>query len=351
MAGLAWLAGGAREGTVSAARAEAAPLPKRLSDTGLYLPGHVGEVDPRNLEFSPQYPLWSDGAVKRRWVRVPDGRHVDATDPDRWDFPAGTRFWKEFAFGRRVETRFIERLPDRSFRYATYVWNEAGTDAELAPASGVPGLVPTTNGAQHDVPAEIDCRACHEGRPNRILGFSALQLSSDRDPNAPHAERGGAGALTLEALVQRGVVRGLPLELVRRPPRIVADTATERAALGYLYGNCSGCHNAGGPLASLDLDFDQSVVRLAAGVDGSERVHATAVGHASRFSPPGTADAVRLAPGRPEESTVLFRMRARDALSQMPPLGTRVADADAVALVSRFVSEIRIGNHHKETPP
>jgi len=33
-----------------------------------------------------------------------------------------------------------------------------------------------------------DCRACHEGRTTPVLGFSALQLSPDRDPNAPHAQ-------------------------------------------------------------------------------------------------------------------------------------------------------------------
>ena len=68
-----------------------------------------------------------------------------------------------------------------------------------------------------------------------VLGFSALQLSSDRDPNAPHAGARGAGAADLRALVERGLVRNLPPSLVATPPRIAAADPIARAALGYLH--------------------------------------------------------------------------------------------------------------------
>ena len=45
--------------------------PSRLSETGLYVPGRGNIVDESNRVFTPQYPLWSDGAVKRRWVFLP----------------------------------------------------------------------------------------------------------------------------------------------------------------------------------------------------------------------------------------------------------------------------------------
>src|SRR5688572_5594363 len=91
-------------------RSESAPrLPRLLSETGLYLPG-TRHVDPLNLEFVPQYPLWSDGARKRRWIRLPKGSAIDATNPDEFEFPIGTKLWKEFSFGRAIETRTLERL-------------------------------------------------------------------------------------------------------------------------------------------------------------------------------------------------------------------------------------------------
>src|SRR6188472_4441619 len=67
--------------------AEPAPLPERLSETGLFAPGSVTDIDPRNLAYAPQYPLWTDGATKRRWVRLPEGAAIDARDPDAWQLP------------------------------------------------------------------------------------------------------------------------------------------------------------------------------------------------------------------------------------------------------------------------
>ena len=169
-------------------------------------------IDPRNRSFSPQYPLWSDGAEKSRWVRLPEGATIDARNIDRWDFPAGTRFWKEFRFGgRKVETRFLRKNGDGSWTFASYAWNEAQTDAILAPADGLPNVAEIAPGKFHSIPAVTDCRACHDSdgpshqastsgvastpasvvsgfSRTEILGFSALQLSTDRDPGAPHAE-------------------------------------------------------------------------------------------------------------------------------------------------------------------
>ena len=45
------------------------------------------QIDPRNLAFSPQYPLWSDGAHKRRWISSAAGTAIDASRPDAWEFP------------------------------------------------------------------------------------------------------------------------------------------------------------------------------------------------------------------------------------------------------------------------
>src|SRR5512138_3923951 len=98
----------------------AAPLPEHLRDTGLYARGSTEEIAAGVLPFSPQYPLWSDGAEKRRWIRLPPGTCIDARAPDRWVFPVGTRLWKEFSLGRRLETRMLERTRD-GWRFATYV--------------------------------------------------------------------------------------------------------------------------------------------------------------------------------------------------------------------------------------
>ena len=90
-----------QQATAAGSEKEAtAPVaPRFLSQTGLYADVATLKIDSKNRTFSPQYPLWSDGAAKRRWVRLPDNRAIDGAVTDEWVFPVGTRFWKEFTFG------------------------------------------------------------------------------------------------------------------------------------------------------------------------------------------------------------------------------------------------------------
>jgi hypothetical protein len=314
------------------AQASANPLPERLRDTGLFAAGSTMQIAPDVLAFSPQYPLWSDGATKRRWIALPPGTFIDASKPDAWEFPRGTRLWKEFSVGRRLETRLIERLQDGSWRFASYVWNETGTDATLAPADGTALRVAADR--RYTVPSRTDCLACHEGGAVPVLGFSALQLSSDRDPLAPHAEP--ASGVDLRALVARGWLRNLPPNLLKQPPRIAAATPVERAALGYLHGNCGHCHSKpdeAGASVPVGVLLAQSVVD-----PNSTPEVLRSLGSASRFRAPGVQHAAQIVVlGSAEKSVLPLRMRSRDSRVQMPPLGTDIADSEALALIERWI--------------
>src|SRR5690606_29357474 len=125
--------------------------------------------------FEPRFPLWTDGAAKRRWIALPPGTTIDTSDPDRWVFPPGTRLWKEFTRDDvRVETRLLERRPDGSWRVVAYQWKDEQTDAEARP-----DVVQNASTADHDIPSRDDCRSCHSQSPTRVLGFGALQLAHD----------------------------------------------------------------------------------------------------------------------------------------------------------------------------
>jgi hypothetical protein len=308
-------------------------LPERLSETGLFADVRSGELAPGVRPFSPQYPLWTDGAAKRRWVLLPEGARIDARDPDAWSFPIGTKFWKEFAFGERVETRHIARGADGEWRYATYLWEADGSDAVRAPEDGVRGACATGLGTVHDIPSVQDCRACHEGSPSRILGFGALQLAAERDPLAPHAETPEPGSLQLEELLAEERLLGAPAEIRAASLQAGARTPRERAVLGTLHANCGGCHNASGPLAPLGLDL-----RHRSGV--APPALATTVGRMSSFRLDGEAEAARVEPGAPERSVLYQRMDSRFGAFQMPPLGTHARDEDALALLAAWIREL-----------
>jgi hypothetical protein len=213
--------------TFPAVSAGDAPLALTLADTGLFEPGSSERVRAGNVAFTPRHALWTDGMSKRRWLYLPPGTAIDKSDPDRWEFPRGTRAWKEFSAHGRVETRLIERLADGSWRFASYAWNAGGTQATLAPPEGI---------RSRGIPSRADCLACHEGAPSPILGYSAVQLDG---------------------------VRG-------------ARDAEEQAALGYLHANCGHCHNARA-LEATGLYLAQSATDPAA---SAAKTRASAAQHA-----------------------------------------------------------------------
>ncbi|HET7754962.1 MAG TPA: hypothetical protein VFK85_13720 [Anaeromyxobacteraceae bacterium] len=311
--------------------------PARLADTGLYSDFASRTIDPRNVHYSPQYPLWSDGARKNRWIFIPPGKAIDASDPDVWKFPVGTRIWKEFAWSRRVETRYLERTRE-GWHYAAYQWRDDERDAVLASDAGALTTYEVARGKHHAIPSVADCKNCHRGGRAEILGFSALQLSPDRDPLAPNREELRPDMATLATFVKRGLVRGLPRDLAEHPPRIEAPTPRGRAALGYMHANCGMCHDTVGPLASLGVDLHQSLRR---GARSGNEVIADLVDHPTQFqlasAPAGKS--VWIHPGSAASSAVPVRMASRSAIVQMPPLGTAVPDEEALKLVREWISQ------------
>ncbi|MDQ4137201.1 MAG: hypothetical protein M3158_13540 [Pseudomonadota bacterium] len=318
------------------AQAAAPKPPQTLQGTGLYSDPSALEIDPRHLAFAPQYPLWTDGAAKRRWISLPPGTAVDGSDPDAWIFPVGTRLWKEFSFGgQRVETRYLERQADGQWLYAAYAWNPDGTEAQLVSERGRRGAYPLGGGRSHTIPGIADCKACHQGGRSEVLGFSALQLSPDRDEGALHAEPPPFPAVDIRSLVERGLLVGFPKALLDAPPKVTAASAAERAALGYLHGNCGHCHNDRGPLKNVGL-----FLRHAPDAAVPPAIAST-VGHPVKKAAPGQSpDAVlRIEPQNPDRSGLLQRVASRYPALQMPPLGTELIDKEAVEVIRRWIAE------------
>ena len=148
-------------------------------------------VDPAHLAFAPQYPLWTDGAAKRRWISLPPGTAIDASDPDAWVFPAGTRLWKEFSFAGRASRRATSSgKPTGSGSTPPMCGARMAAKRTLAPERGKRNAFALGGGRAHTIPGVSDCKACHQGGRSEVLGFSALQLSPERDPE--RAARGDA---------------------------------------------------------------------------------------------------------------------------------------------------------------
>src|SRR6478609_2554709 len=154
--------------------------PLLLSQTGLYA-SDMTTLAPGVRPFEPRFALWSDQATKRRWIWLPDGEQIDTTDMDYWVFPTGTRVFKEFnRSGVRVETRMMTKRERGGWQRVAYMWRIDQNEADAV----VEG-VENASGTDHDIPSQEDCGTCHFRTPDKVLGFSALQLAWDNpDPEA-----------------------------------------------------------------------------------------------------------------------------------------------------------------------
>lgn len=318
-------------------------LPPWLSQTSLYDDIANKRVAPHNRPFVPQYPLWSDGAKKSRWIYLPPESVIHTENPNRWRFPVGTVFWKEFRHqGRRVETRIMKKVaPDPSIEswvMGAYQWRRDESDASLVEPTGVTDAAATKfPEVTHDIPSKEDCTFCHDRGGDPILGFDALQLSTRRDPPAPHREPLTDEHLTLADLMEQSRLSHPP----REQPWVRARSRSARAAIGYLHGNCGSCHNPKGAAAAtgwftrydLHADAPPEVPAVASGVNELTQF----------FEVPGRTlgvDSFRLEGGSPKTSAVFFRMSRRDPQLQMPPIATKVQDRAALALLEQWIEQL-----------
>lgn len=305
--------------------------PAKLSETGFGAPGV--------LEFRPQYALWSDGARKRRWILLPTGATIDATNLDFWRFPVGTKLWKEFSFPSGadpqvfvpVETRMMVKEAD-GWKFYAYHWRNAG-DAELVEEGGRTGVHPLGNGKSHDIPARESCLECHNWvSRDPVLGFTALQLSDDPDPLALGRSE-GVPPLTNRMLKEKGLLPSFPdaLTVVDQAPRIHAATDRDRRAIGYLHANCGHCHTPGGILPK--PAFRHPIAVTGAADEPALKV----VGQKSGFDLPGETTSLTIRAGDPDRSVAYVRLSSREEGVQMPPLGTKLVDKEAVEAIGEWI--------------
>jgi hypothetical protein len=295
-----------------------ASLPERLSETGLYADiatdAVAGGVEP----FAPQFELWSDGATKRRWMQLPAGAQIDTSAMDAWNFPVGTKLWKEFSRdGVRVETRLLYRTGPQPDEWAAvaYLWQPELGDAVIAPE----GMV-DAGGTEHDVPSASQCTGCHGGRTSRVLGVSAVQLAYDA----------AASGIDLDLLAARGSLTVVPSA---RP--VIPGDDTARNALGYIHANCGHCHNQDRPPRTGARCFDpENRLDFWLRVDELGDVASTPTYRSA-------IDDV-IEPGDPDGSALIKRVSRRGDphFVGMPPLGTERVDDAAVALLRRWIQEM-----------
>ncbi len=310
-----------------AALVDASSEPMNLLETGLYADLASETLAAGVVEYTVNYPLWADGAAKRRFVFLPPGSTINTADMDQWSLPQGTRLWKEFSRdGVKLETRLLwKQGPTEDDWYTiSFAWNEGGTEAIAAPLG-----VKNTLGTDHDIPGESDCKTCHARQRSFALGFSALQLD--------HAD----GQVNLVGLAGSGRLSAPPAGTVA-PIFPLPGDATARAALGYLHGNCGPCHNPASDVQiRTPIEWHLETASLATVEDTT--IYRTTVGVPPAIPTPPQYISV-IEPGDPDVSVAVFRMSQRDPLQDslipMPPVATEEQDLDGIEAVSAWAASL-----------
>ncbi|MCA9049418.1 MAG: hypothetical protein KDA89_11865, partial [Planctomycetaceae bacterium] len=316
-------------------------FPARLSETGLFSSTKSMTPAPGVIPYSVNVPLWSDGAVKQRYLAFPVSGQVGFSDTGSWTFPDGTVVLKSFSMDLKendpdsrllLETRILVQTANGWEGY-TYVWNEDQEDAFLIDASMTMPLDMESTG--EDVqrnwyfPSRADCQSCHTQAGGFALSVTTRQLNrlqqyADGEQN--QLERLESLGIFREPLPKR------PAELDQYPSWESDTSPTEGLARAYLDVNCAFCHSPGGPGNSpIDLRFHTPLNQT------------SLIGLAPRGSRiTGSPATAIVQPGRPEDSDLFRRMELRGP-GQMPTLASFIKDARATELIADWIYSLPPG--------
>ena len=317
------------------------PLPPTLADTGAFtnltaLPSQTATLT-ANTGMTPydiNVHFWSDNARKSRWFFLPGTNKFTFSPNANWSFPTGAAWVKHFdleltngvpSSARRLETRILVKNTNGVYG-VTYRWGSSLTNATLVGEDGLDEAFTVYDGglARTQIwhyPSRSECLTCHTPVGGHALGFNTAQLNRDFDT--------GSGLTNqLEAMSRAGYFTSSIGNL--HAHRSLAPAAAETASLewrvrSYLAANCVQCHVPGG------LGLGSWSAALTNTTANSGLIHGALANNG------GNPAARVVVPGSPADSMLLSRISTRGS-GQMPPLGSSVLDAQAIALVSRWIT-------------
>jgi hypothetical protein len=374
------------------------PLPK-LSQTGCIdaqpfsdpkLPIKMASVV---VPYEINSPLWSDGALKSRGMRLPTGGKIHVrdcvanpaeccvlnpltltgclppADDGKWVFPAGTVLVKNFFFPdtsrpsgmKLVETRLfvhLDKTVDVEGKMTEWVgygyqWDDAQTDATIV-GTLVPGsdsdvsatfnVKPTAGGATQQIkwsyPSRLDCVTCHmpitpKSNPaGGSIGPETIQMNR----TVMGETMNQIDKFTTMNLFEKAPTKPYKAALVApypgqsgSPP---ANATLEQRARSYLHANCAFCHRPDGLWQGFDIRYDVPFK--------STYVCDSDPGKGNL----GVDGAKLVTPKTPATSLMLLRMKAppgnemNGGTGRMPAIGSQVVDTQATDLISQWITSI-----------
>jgi len=325
-----------------------ASLPATLSATGVF--SNTANLTAANLmiPYSVNSPLWSDAAVKTRWIAVPnDGAPYGATETigfqptGEWTFPGGTVLVKHFELGtddrnpairKRLETRLLFVNNDGTVFGATYKWRADNTNADLLPDFVDEDITITTSTGgtrtqRWHYPSRNECLQCHTQGASGVLGVKTRQQNGTfayaatgvTDNQLRTWNHIGLFNTTLNEASIPGYTKLVPLT--------DSTAALETRVRSYIDSNCSQCHRPGGAPALFDARFDTPIASQGI-INGPVNNNL------------GLAMAKVIVPQDIADSIMDRRTNTTDQAIRMPPLARNVIDTQAVGIIEQWIGSL-----------
>ncbi|MEQ1725757.1 MAG: SO2930 family diheme c-type cytochrome [Sphingopyxis sp.] len=298
-------------------------LPPLLSDYGFF--DDSPDRPSRTLiRYDLQTPLFSDYAVKTRFIYLPTGTRMTAHGEGLVEFPVGAAIIKSFAFRqpdgslRTVETRVLLHRAS-GWVALPYIWRADGSDADLRLAGGRDRVSLVDDAGQartisYAVPNRNQCRTCHQ-RDEVVMPIGPTlrtMISEQRLDDAIDAAPYDARAESVSAWRSNAT-----------------DYSLDQRARAYLDANCAHCHNPHGSASNSGL-FLEYMRPFGMAVGAWKRP--VAAGRGS-----GALD-YAIVPGDPAHSILLYRMRSTDPGVAMPELGRSLVHDEGAALIEQWIA-------------
>jgi uncharacterized repeat protein (TIGR03806 family) len=326
-------------------------LPPLLSQTGVFT--NTAGMSPAAglIPYVPNTPLWSDGALKARYMAVPNNggpitpdQQITFAPTGTWTFPAGTVFVKTFSLNtdvnnpnitRRLETRLLVRDINGQVYGVTYKWRPDDSDAALLTNSLTENIT-ITNGAATTTqtwyyPSPSDCLACHTAVANYVLGVNTRQLNGNQTYSATGVTDNQLRTLNRLGMFNPAINEATVGSLEKLSALTNLSASLEERSRSYLDANCAQCHQPGGTGITFDARYDtplaaQNITNFPASVS---------LGY----------DNARIVAAQDVWRSVLYdRINRVDGTNvirfQMPPLARNVIDTNAVSIIAAWINSL-----------
>jgi len=310
----------------------------QLSDYGLTLPNQTGFAPaPQLIKYQVTNALFSDYALKERYVYLPEGKSAYLRTDGHFEWPEGSILLKNFCYNeaqlgkdQMMETRLLIKEA-KDWKAVSYQWDENYNDAKKSKLGDVIPMEimhqEKTLAFDYIIPNKNQCKSCHNANEKiEPIGFKYANLNRKISLDGNEISQ-------IEYLSDKGIIdltkdSELPKTMVAYldPSADVQDRA-----LAYLDINCGHCHRPNGPgnTSGLFLQYNE-----------------TRSNHLGICKPPVAAGkgaggrSYDIQPGDAEQSILYYRMLTQDPGEMMPELGRSLVHEEGLEMIKQWIDSL-----------